>query len=554
MKTKDIYLCYSCDHTTDDGMPLELSGLEEYEHHKSMHHSVKIKQVQSAPKQTSQKLAKFATKSMIKVVKSRSDATRIFAIVKVNSHYETIELDKKNPRSAGWLQVAYFDESGQMCSEEQCTTAIGFLRQKALMNETTKQEEIHLRCAFVDNEIYYDLGRSDWKIIKISKDELRYVDYGKTTPIFTRTNRIAKQSEPNLNPDIDALSAFAKLVRVTNSEIFKVHLISQFVANLPMPFFAIRGHSGSAKTSTSSMLKRIIDPSGTDNKANLKSFPHGEDNFVVSLAGSYMSAFENISHIDRNTSDMLCRAITGGSFEKRAHYSNDEVFSISILRKILINGISFDIKEADLADRVIIYNFQRIQGTERISEKKIEVMFRKMLPDILGQIFLILQKSLQIVDVIEETLTFKERMSDFTVFGEAIFQSMGNKHGEFLALYQGEIKKNLVNLHDSNPIVRCFEHVLDKKNQIEIPAERLFQQVKTFVESEGYADSKLPKNASGIQSWVDRSKTLLDECRISITCYYNTRSKESSGFTPNSKIFCIKRAEQIQTKLEESDR
>jgi hypothetical protein len=301
------------------------------------------------------------------------------------------------------------------------------------------------------------------------------------------------------------------------------------------------------------MIKRVVDPAGTSNKDNLKSFPHGEDNFVVSLAGSYLSAFENISHIDKDISDMLCRAITGGTFEKRVQYSNDEVFSISILRKILINGIDFDIKEADLTDRVIIYNLERIPKEKRISEKKIETIFQKLLPDLLGQIFLILQKALQKIDTIEESLPYKERMSDFTVIGEAIYQSMGHSQEEFLKLYENEIKRNLQSLHDSNPIVKCCEHTLGDQIQIEIQAETWFKKIKSFVEIEGYTESKLPKSTSGLGGWIDRSKTLLDESEIIVTSYTNTQSKESSGFTPNSKIYNIKRVVSVQTKLKDCE-
>jgi hypothetical protein len=553
LKTKNIYFCNSCDHLTEDGSPLILKDEEDYDHHKSKRHNVTIKQVDSTPENVSQKLAKFATKSMLKVVMSRSDSTRVFAVVKMNTHYETIELDKKNPRAIGWLQVAYFDESGNMCSDEQCSSAIGFLKQKTLMTESSPQEDIHLRCAFVDGEIFYDLGRGDWKIIRINKNGINFIDYGINTPIFYRTSRIAKQTEPNLRPDIDALSEFVKLIRVPNPEMFKVQLISMFVAGVPMPSFAIHGHSGSAKSATSSMIKRIIDPAGMFNKDNLKSFPRGEDNFIVSLASTYFSSFENVSHIDKEISDTICRAVTGSSYEKRTHYSNDEVFVISMLRKILINGIDFEIREADLVDRVIVYRLERIAKTQRLSEKQIEKIFRKLLPDLLGQIFLILQKALQIIDSIEENLPYKERMADFTVTGEAIYQSMGHSQGDFLDLFNVELQKNLQNLHDSNPIVKIFDEILGSENERQIQAEELYKEMGLISSTNGFSVSRLPKSSSGIQSLVDRSKTLLDDSDILVTSYNNTQSKESSGFTPNSKVYVIKRVVSEQTKLKDRE-
>ena len=551
MKTKDIYLCQSCDCDTEDGSPLILKNEEEYEHHQSLRHNVKIKQAQIKPEQTSEKLAKFATGKMLKVIVKRSDPTRVFGIVKTNNHFETIELDKKNLRSTGWLQVAYYDESKQMVSDEQCSNVIGFLKTKSLMSEKINREEVHLRIAYIDDEIYYDLGRTDWKLIKITKNGIHFVDYGINNPIFTRTNRTGIQTEPNLRPTYDALDEFVKLIRVPNFEMFKVHFISMFIAGLPMPCITLQGHSGSAKSSTSSMIKRVIDPIGKANKDNLKSFPHGEDNFVISLASSYFSAFENISHIDKERSDMLCRAITGGSFEKRAHYTNDEIFSISIQRKILINGISFDINEADLIDRVITYNLERISKKQRLSEKTIDNKFRELLPDLLGQIFLILQKVLGIIKTVEETIPHKQRMADFSVFGEAIYQSMGNDQGKFLKLYESELSKNLQNLHDANPIVKCLEHILETENKKEIQAESLYRKIKSFSESEGYSEYKLPKSASGLKGWIDRAKPLLDESQIVVTSHINSQSKEKSGFNPNTTIYEIVKMVSEQIKLKE---
>ena len=107
--------------------------------------------------------------------------------------------------------------------------------------------------------------------------------YSDSTPLFIRTSKTIKQVEPNLIPDGNPLDEFVKLCRVPNPELFKVHLISMFIAGVPMPLFAIPGHSGASKSTTSSMIKRIVDPSGRENEDNLKSFPHGEDNFISSL-------------------------------------------------------------------------------------------------------------------------------------------------------------------------------------------------------------------------------------------------------------------------------
>lgn len=495
-------------------------------------------------------LAKFATPLMTKIVVSQSDNTRVFVVVKTNNHFETIELDKKNPKAINWLMVTAFDKTKQMYSEETCANAIGFLRAKALMKEETKRDEIHLRVAYVNGEIYYDLGRPDWKIIKITRDGITLIEYSENTPMFIRTPKIAQQVEPNFRPDGNPLDKFVKLCKMPNSELFKVHLISMFIAGIPMPIMAIHGHAGASKSTTSSMVKRIIDPSGIKNEDNLKSFPHGEDNFVTSLSSSYFSGFENISHIDVEISNMICRAVTGGSFEKRAQYTNGDVYAISLMRKILINGVDFTISYSDLADRTIIYELERILEDQRKTDKSIEETFGKLLPDLLGQIFLILQKVLGTVSEVEKQIKALPRMASFGIYGETIYQALGHKQGEFLEIYNESIKKNLESLYDSNPIIACLEHVLGDKKECDIQANALYSKIKKFAESEEYNLKKLPQGSNGLYNWFTRSKTLLDENNINVTKYSNKQSKEVSGFTPNATIYNIKRIVSTQTALD----
>lgn len=520
------------------------------------HHEInKMKGITEEPKQDKESpvktLAKFATSLMTKLVVSQADNTRVFVVVKMNNHFETVELDKKNSKTVHWLMVTASDTLNQMYSEETCANTIGFLRAKALMNEKIKSEEIYLRIAYVHDEIYIDFGSPDWKLIKIAKEEIRFVDYSANTPTFIRTPKTSQLVEPNLRPDGNPLDEFVKLCKIPNPELFKVHLVSMFIEGVPMPIMAIHGHSGASKSTTSSLIKRIVDPSGKLNEDNLKSFPHGEDNFVTSLSSSYFSGFENISHIDVETSNMLCRAITGGSFDKRTQYTNGDVYTMSIKRKILINGVDFTISQSDLADRTILYELERIPEDQRKTDKFIEETFRRLLPDLLGQIFLILQKVLGMIDEVEKQIKNLPRMASFGIYGEAIYQALGHKQGEFLKIYNESIKKNLESLYDNNPIIPCLEHVLGDKKELSIQAENFYRLIIGFATIEGYTTSRLPKAPNGLGNWFTRSKTLLDENNIKVTKDINKQSKEVSGFTPNATVYTIKRIEIIQTTLKD---
>lgn len=533
----------------DLGHDIDYEGLFQITQHEINKISESSNKSKQKNENSSKKIAEFATSLMIKIRRSQSDNTRVFVIVKMNNHFETIELDRRNTKTISWLRVEAFNKFHEMYSEETCGNIIGFLRAKALMNEKLETSEIHLRIAYVNNEIYYDLGRTDWKLVRISSNGITFVNYSENTPIFIRTSKIAEQVEPNLMPEGDPLDEFFKFFNIPNPELFKVHLIEEFLAGVPIPIMAIHGHAGAAKSTVSSMIKRIIDPSGKHNEDNLKSFPKGEDNFVVSLSSSYFSVFENISFIDDEISNILCRAVTGGTFEKRAQYTNDEVFTVTVKRKLAINGIDFTVTQADLADRTIKYEFERIPENTRKTDKFLEEKFRIMLPDLLGQIFLILQKVLKTVEQVEKQIKNIPRMASFVIYGEAIYQALGHKSGEFQKIYDDSIKKNLEELYESNPVIPCLEDILDDKNEIEIQANELYKKVKYFVDCNGFNSKRIPQGSNGLSAWFTRSKTLLDENNIKVTKHQNKQSKRISGFTPNATIYSIKRSVMIQTIL-----
>jgi len=545
-KGDHLALCKELGHDTDDDHLFQDIKCKEEKHSNT---EKKSKQREEHV----ETLAKIATSLMTKVIVSQADNTRVFVVVKINKHFETIELDRKNPNTINWFMITAYDKLKKIYSEEICASAIAFLRAKALMKEQIKKEETHLRIAYVNNEIYYDLGRHDWKFIKITGNGITFEDYSENMPVFIRTCKISEQIEPNLMSEGDPLDKFGKFFNIPNPELFKVHLVSEFLAGISIPIMAIQGHTGAAKSTLSSMIKRTVDPAGKLNEDNLKSFPHGEDSFVTSLYGSYLSGFENISYIDTDISNMLCRAITGGSFEKRAQYTNGDVYTMNVKRKILINGVDFTISQSDLADRTILYELERIPDAKRKTDKFIEEAFRKLLPDLLGQILQILKQVLATVDTVEQKCTEPQRMASFAIYGEAIYQALGHKHGEFLEIYNQSIVKNLENLYESNPIIPCLEYVLENNKEVSIQAESLYKKIKEFAEIQGFNIRRIPQGSNGLYKWITRSKTLLDENKIAVTKYSNKQSKETSGFTPNATIYNIKRIESVQATLKENE-
>ena len=95
---------------------------------------------------------------------------------------------------------------------------------------------------------------------------------------------------------------------------------------------------------------------------------------LTNLYNSYriiiLSYYDNVSVIQDWISDLLCRAVTGSSFSKRALYTNDDDIYYSFKRKLGINGIDLAAINADLSDRAITLKPDRIDKLDRIKEEK----------------------------------------------------------------------------------------------------------------------------------------------------------------------------------------
>lgn len=98
-----------------------------------------------------------------------------------------------------------------------------------------------------------------------------------------------------------------------------------------------------------------------------------------------------------------------------------------------------------------------------------------------------------------------------------------------------------------------MEHILGDETKMNIQVNNLYRQIKSFVEIEGFNIKRTPQASNGLSNWFTKSKTLLDENKLTVTKYINKQSKQVSGFTPNSTVYNIKRIESVQIKLKDYD-
>ena len=234
-----------------------------------------------------------------------------------------------------------------------------------------------------------------------------------------------------------------------------MYIVSLFIPFIAHPVALLHGDRGSAKSTFGKVVKKLVDPA----KPDIFSFPSSKDDLVRTLNKSYYTVFDNLSHITADSSDTLCRAVTGEGYTKRTLFTDDDDTVFEFRRAICLNGINLVSERPDLLDRSIIIELQRIPESRRMPESEFWRKFDEKLPHILGSIFDTVSKTLAIYPTIHPKKLF--RMADFTKAGMAIAKAFGYTEEDFMRVYSENIKKQNTSVIDNdivaNTIVRLME-------------------------------------------------------------------------------------------------
>ncbi|MDE1769368.1 MAG: hypothetical protein KGI28_02285 [Thaumarchaeota archaeon] len=439
-----------------------------------------------------------------KLIVSDNDSSQVFALVE-NNHNEILDLS--NGKAKDWIRYMYYEETGENHSDDAYKNVISLLRSQAIHSGTI-HEPIYNRIAMVGDTIYYDLVTTDWKFVKITKESVEIVNYNKNMPTFVRKQQQKEQVKP-LSDERDALDELVKLLRIQEKDrqIFKVHLVSMFLEAYPVPLMTILGEHGSIKTTIAKSVKRIIDPSGE----NISSLPTKIEDLILHLANRYLANFDNVSSINDEISDILCKAITGEGQSKRKLYTDADEIILNYRRKLIVNGIFPYLDRTDLRDRMIRYETLPIKDSERMSEGEFNKHMTEILPYVMNQIFQSIQKTLSSYDHVKNEIKHHSRMADFTDYGECISRTLNYTPFSFVESYKQKIENDILDIVESYPIIQLIEIIMKERTRYEKTVSEFYREINSLAAIEEIdVDSKkrirFPSSANKVKSHIERIK------------------------------------------------
>ncbi len=437
-----------------------------------------------------------------------------FARARENGRIIVAPIDGKDFKLV--LRRRYYELYRSGPNDESMKVAIRTLEARACFEG--EQYGVHLRVAEHDGCIYLNLARDDGSLVEISPSGWRIV---RDAPIrFWRPSAMRPLPLPVQGGSITALANILNLAS-KNDFILSVAWLLGALTNGPYPVAALVGEQGTAKSTATRLLRKLVDP----NKANLRSLPREERDLAVAGKNSHVLTFDNLSGLSAWVSDALARVATGGGFSCRELYSNGDEFIFDGRRPIIMNGIEDFATRPDLLDRCILLRLSRIAESDRKTEIEIDARFEQEAPGILGALLDAVAYGL----ANPEKLETRPRMADFAEWiascegyflGTALpFEGEAEstwKAGDFIRAYEANRRDATETVLNAESVAEALLSFMDTRTSWTGTATALLSELAELSGEDTRRDREWPKNARALSGRLNRLAPALRESGIEI--------------------------------------
>ncbi|WP_442764243.1 hypothetical protein [Malikia spinosa] len=351
-----------------------------------------------------------------------------------------------------WLRAAYWRAKEAGVPE---TTMKSVLATLAAAGINDGQEvEVHVRAARWEDGYVIDLCDEQWQAIHVTPQGWRLIN---ESPVyFTRTSSMRSLPMPALESDISLLWQHTN-IPADRRVMVLAWLLDCFRPETPFPVLELVGEQGSAKSTTQSVLRSLVDP----NKVMLRGRPKTVEDVFVAAANNWLVSYENLSGLTAEQQDAFCTLATGGGFASRQLYTNGEEHVMETKRPVVLNGIAVVATRPDLIDRIVHINLPTIPAEARRDDADTHAGWERDLPKVFAGLLDLFVDALAILPTVK--LTRKQRMADYERLGEAVARALGFAPGEFQAQYAELVRAGIDRALESNAVAQALDKYIAER-------------------------------------------------------------------------------------------
>jgi hypothetical protein len=291
--------------------------------------------------------------------------------------------------------------------------------------------------------------------------------------------------------------------------LFVSDLLASLLARGPYPVLSLFGEAGSAKTTTTRIFRDLIDP----NVAPSRGMPKSTQDLVIMAKNGWVLAFDNLSYLSAEFSDLLCRLSSGGGgYSTRSLYTNSDEVIFDGQRPILVNGIEEFATRTDLLDRSILLELKVIEKYR--SEIEFWQEFEDARPSLLGALLDVAVEPLRNLPSVR--LIETPRMADFAKLGTAAEAPMGAEPGAFMKAYlRNRVNANAIAL-ETSPIADLIIDLIEN-SPWQGTAEKLLLKLRGFAPDEIAIRKSWPKTGKVLSGMLRRLSTALRRAGVEVS-------------------------------------
>lgn len=308
-----------------------------------------------------------------------------------------------------WLGGEWYFQKKSVAAKDAMDRAIDSL--SATAQYGCDRLETATRVSHTKDTVWIDLCDEKSQIVRVTPNGWEIVADAECPVRFLRT----KQSKPLPIPKQDAnLDALRKLLCVDEDGLkaIEAYALGAFMPPVGgFPILVITGEQGSGKSVGCECIRAVIDPAIPP----LRQMPKNPNDLCAALNSSFLLAFDNISNMSKEMSDILCSLATGSGYAKRALYSDADEVVYKGSRPILISGINDVIYAPDLAERCIFVEFIRPPDAARRTAKDMNEILERERGNLLGAVLDRVSRALKEVDTIHRPSELP-RLADFALW------------------------------------------------------------------------------------------------------------------------------------------